>query len=136
MLNQRLHGKNGQVKMDPAGGGALVVVADLNAWSLDMSTDRTEVTCFGDTNKRRVSGLPDFQGNLGGQWNAATSPTYFNAVLAGIPVTLRLIPNSTDAGVYFNGLANVDGSISVDAKGDVKFTGKWDAAGNWTMTAS
>lgn len=132
-LNQRIHGKAGQIKMDPAGGGALVLLADTNGWTLDMSTDRVDVTAFGDTNKRRVSGLPDFAGTVAARWNAATSPTYFAAVLAGIPVTLRLIPNALDPTVYFGGLANVDGSINVDSAGAVTWTGKWDAAGNWTM---
>jgi hypothetical protein len=132
-INQRLHGKTGQVKMDPAGGGAVVTVADLNAWTLDMATARVEVTAFGDTNIRRVSGLPDFSGTLAGWWNAATSPAYFMAVLAGVPVTLRLIPNTADPTVFFNGLANIDGSVNVSATGGVTIAGKWDAAGNWTM---
>jgi len=135
-LNQRIHGKNGQIKWDPAGGVSLVVLADMKTWTLDMSTDRVDVTAFGDTNKRRVSGLPDFQGTLNAWWNAATSPAYFSAVLAGTPVTLRLMPNTADPGVYYQGLANVDGSISVDATGAAAITGKWDAAGNWTQTAS
>jgi hypothetical protein len=136
-LDQRLHGKNGQIKMDPAGGSALVILGDLNAWSLDMSTDRTEVTAFGDTNKRRVAGLPDYAGNLGGWWNAvaSSSPAYFAAVLAGIPVTLRLIPNRLDPTTYFQGLANVDGGVDVSATGAISTKGKWDAAGNWTLAA-
>ena len=134
-LNKRIHGKNGQIKIDPAGGSALVVLADMKTWTLDLSTDRVEVSAFGDTNKQRVAGLPDFQGALAAWWNAATSPAYFAAVLAGAPVTLRLIPNSADPTVYFGGLANVDGSINVDANGGVSIAGKWDAAGNWTMAS-
>jgi hypothetical protein len=134
-LDSRIHGKHGQIQMDPAGGAALVVVGDLDAWTLDMSTDRAEVTAFGDTNKRRVSGLPDFTGTIGGWWNAVatSSPAYFAAVLAGLAVTLRLVPNSLDATVYFQGLANVDGSVNVSAKGAVSVGGKWDAGGNWAI---
>lgn len=134
-LDQRLHGKNGQVRMDPAGGTAFVTLADMNTWTLDMATDRVEVTAFGDTNKRRVAGLPDFSGTLGAWWNAvATSgPAYFAAVLAGTPVMLRLVPNTNDATVYFQGLANIDGSINVSATGAVSSSGKWDAAGNWAI---
>lgn len=136
-LDQRLHGKNGRIQMDAAGGSSLVTLGDLNAWTLDMSTDRVEVTAFGDTNKRRVSGLPDFSGGLGGWWNAvaSSSPAYFAAVLAGTPVTLRLIPNTNDATVYFQGLANVDGGVNVSATGAISTAGKWDAAGNWTLAA-
>lgn len=134
-LNSRLHGKGGQIQMDPAGGSALVALADMNAWTLDMATDRVDVTAFGDTNKRRVSGLPDYSGTLGAWWNAvATSgPLYFAAVLAGLPVTLRLVPNTLDPTVYWQGLANVDGSINVSATGAISSSGKWDAGGNWVM---
>jgi hypothetical protein len=131
----RLHGKNGQIQMDPAGGSALVILGDLSAWSLDMGTDRVEVTGFGDTNKRRVSGLPDYSGALGGWWNAvaSSSPAYFAAVLAGIPVTLRLVPNKLDPTAYFQGLSNIDGSVDVSATGAISTKGKWDAAGNWVI---
>lgn len=134
-VDQRLHGKNGRIQMDPAGGSALVTLGDLDSWSLDAATDRQEVTCFGDTNKRRVSGLPDYSGNLGGFWNAlaSSSPAYFAAVLAGLPVTLRLIQNILDPTVYFQGLANIDGGVNVSATGAISTKGKWDAAGNWLI---
>lgn len=134
-IDSRLHGKNGQIQMDAAGGSALVVLGDLDAWSLDMATDRVEVTAFGDTNKRRVSGLPDYSGTLGGSWNAvaSSSPAYFAAVIAGTPVTLRLVPNTLDPTVYFQGLANIDGGIAVTARGAITTKGKWDAAGNWAI---
>ena len=136
-LDQRLHGKNGRIQMDPLGGSALVTLGDLDGWSLDMSTDRVDVTAFGDTNKRRVAGLPDFTGDLSGFWNAvaSSSPKFFAAVLAGVPVTLRLIPNTLDPTTYFQGLANVDGGVNVSAKGAITTKGKWDAAGNWTIAA-
>ena len=134
-VDARLHGKTGQVQMDPAGGSTLVALADTNKWSLDLSTDRIPVTAFGDTNIRRVSGLPDFSGSLALWWNAVatSSPRYFAAVLAGTPVTLRLIPNTADPTVYFQGLANVDGSVDVSATGAISSSGKWDAANNWTI---
>lgn len=134
-LDQRLHGKNGRVQMDPAGGSALVTLGDIDGWTLDMATAREVVTAFGDTNVRRVAGLPDFSGTLSAWWNAvaSSSPAYFAAVLAGTPVTLRLIPNTLDPTVYFQGLANVDGSVNVSATGAIKNSGKWDAAGNWSI---
>jgi hypothetical protein len=134
-VDSRLHGKNGQVQMDPAGGSTLVTLGDTNKWSLNMGVDRVEVTAFGDTNKRRVTGLPDFQGDLGLWWNAVatSSPAYFAAVLAGTPVTLRLVPNTLDPTVYFQGLANIDGSVDVSATGAIGSAGKWDAADNWAM---
>lgn len=136
-VNQRLHGKNGRVQMDAAGGASLITLGDIDGWTLDMSTDRVEVTAFGDTNKQRVAGLPDFSGGISGWWNAvaSSSPAYFAAVLAGTPVTLRLIPNTLDPTTYFQGLANVDGGVNVSAKGAISTSGKWDAAGNWALAA-
>lgn len=134
-IDSRLHGKTGLIKMDPLGGSALVTLADAHTWTLDMSTARAVVTAFGDTNVHRVAGLPDYAGNIGLWWNAlaTSSPAYFAAVLAGVPVTLRLIPNTLDPTVYFQGLANVDGSVNVSASGAIGSSGKWDAAGNWTI---
>src|SRR5262245_37018548 len=129
----RIHGKNGQVKMDPTGGSSLATVADLNAWTLDLAKDRVEVTAFGDTNKKRVTGLPDYSGTLGGWWNSATSPALFDVILGDIAPMLELIPNSLEPTFLFKGLANVDGSINVSATGAVSISGKWDAFDNWTM---
>lgn len=129
----RKHGKAGQVLMDttPASPVTPVALADLNAWTLSMSTDRADVTCFGDTNKQRVTGLPDYSGTIGGVWNSASTPTLFNAMLAGTPVWLRLVPSTTEATFFAEGLANLDGAINVAANGAVTISGKWDAAGNW-----
>lgn len=134
-LDQRLHGKNGRIEMDPAGGTTFVTVSNANNWTLDLGTSREVVTAFGDTNVRRVSGLPDFSGDIGLWWNAlaTAAPAYFAAVLAGTPVMLRLTPNTLDPTVYFQGLANVDGSVEVSATGAIGSSGSWDAAGNWDM---
>lgn len=138
----RIHGKHGQVLMDlggspgsPVGGSpyAPVAIGDVDAWTLDLSTDRVEVTCFGDTNKQRVTGLPDFSGTIAGQWNKDTTPSLMAVVLGGSPVFLRLVPNRNEATYYFEGLANIDGSINCAANGSVSFAGKWDAAGDWIM---
>jgi hypothetical protein len=121
--------------MDPAVASPLVVaaVADLNSWTLDLTKDRVDVTAFQDVNKQRVMGLPDFSGTIGGFWNSSTSPTLFNAVLGDTPVWLRLVPSTLEPTFYFEGLANLDGSINVSATGAVTITGNWDAAGNWDM---
>jgi len=134
----RKHGKRGQILWDTTPTGSpitLVALGDLNAWTLDMSTDRVEVTAFGDTNKQRVTGLPDFSGTMGGFWNPTSAPTYFGAVLAGTPVQQRLVPDTSDTG-YFEGLANVDGSVNVSATGAITIAGRWDAAGNWTFAST
>jgi len=133
-LDERLHGKNGQVQIDPAGGSSLVTLADVNGWSMDMSKDRADVTCFGDTNKRKAVGLPDFSGTIGGIWNAAHVGTLINVILGTVAPTLRLTPNSVDPNTYLQGLAYVDGNVNVSNSGAVTFSGKFDAASNWAFT--
>src|SRR5262245_12314810 len=131
----RIHGKNGQVKMDPAGGTALVIVADISEWTLDASKNRVEVTAFGDTNKIRVAGLPDYSGTVAGWWETTSSPLFFNVVFGNVAATLHLVPDTTIAGEFFEGKANLDGSVNCSATGAVSISGKWDAAGPWALTA-
>lgn len=127
----RIHGKDGQVLMDPAGGSSVVEVEDLSKWDLNLTRDRQDVTCMGDSNKQRVSGLPDFSGTLAGFWNSSSVVTLFDAILGTTAVYLHLVPNRNEVTYYFKGLANLDGSVSVDVNGAVSFQGTWDAAGNW-----
>src|SRR5678815_4054645 len=131
----RLHGKTGQILIDttPTSPVTPVALADTNAFTLDMSTDKVDVTCFGDTNKQKVVGLPDFTGTLSGFWNKVSSPAFFAVVLAQATCWLRLLPSSNEATYMFEGLAYVDGSINCSATGAVSFSGKFDAAGNWVM---
>lgn len=128
----RIHGSRGQVKMDPAGGASGVVVANLNAWTLDMSRDRVDVTSFGDTNKTSVQGLPNYSGTLSGFWDA-TSVAIFQVALGTVAPFLTLIPDSLAPTFLFKGLAWLDASINVSANGAVTIGGKFDAAGPWVM---
>lgn len=130
----RIHGNRGQVKMDPAGGSTLVTVASLNEWNLDLAKDRVDVTCFGDTNKVKVTGLPDYSGTFGGFWDASTTPAaIFDVIFGTVAPMLALIPDTLAPTFLFKGLANLDGNIKVSATGAVSIGGKFDAAGAWVM---
>lgn len=141
----RIHGRFGQVLMDLGGSPgspvgtapyALVEVGDVRNFTVSMKTDRVEVTSFGDSNKQRVQGLPDYSGSIGFYYNSAGSTlTLMGAILAGSQVRLRLVPDSREAGVYLEGLANIDGELNVDVNGAVTFDGEWDAAGDWALTS-
>jgi hypothetical protein len=131
----RIHGKHGEIWMDPAGGATPTYskLSDLNSYTLSLSTDKVEVTCFNDTNKQRVTGLPDFSGDLSGFWNSLTSPAIFDAILAGVPVWLKLVPSSLEPTFFFSGKAYIDGGLEVSATGAATFSGSWVAADNWTQ---
>jgi len=121
--------------MDPTGGSSAVVVANLNKWDLDLSTDTVDVTAFQDTNKVYVQGLPDIKGTLTGLWDSG-SLEVFNVSLGTVAAFLKLIPYSIDAATFFSGKAWLSSSISVDAKGAVTIGGKFVAAGAWTLAHS
>jgi hypothetical protein len=64
-------GRKGRIYGDIStdGTGAAVPIANLNSYSLNASTDKIEVTSFGDTSKSYVVSLPDAQGDLSGFWD-------------------------------------------------------------------
>jgi len=119
--------------MDTTGAGtALTPVAALNAWSLDLKRDRADATCFGDTNKVYVQGLPDISGDLGGVWDEEESWALFDVAMGDTPVFLRLIPSTLSAADFFNGLAYLDSAIEVKADGVITIKGSFAAAGPWS----
>lgn len=130
----RIHGNRGDIQIDPTGGAVGVSVASVDSWDLDLAKDRVDVTCFGDTNKQTVLGLPSYSGNLTGCWDSATTPTeIFDVVFGTATPFLTLIPDRVEPTFLFKGLANLDASLKVSAKGAVTWAGKFDAAGPWVM---
>jgi len=130
----RIHGKKGDVMLDPTGGATVVTLASTDTWDLDLSKDRVDVTCFQDTNKQMVTGLPSYSGSLTGCWDSATTPEQlFSVIFGDVPAMLHLIPDTREPTFLFKGLANLDGAISVSAKGAVTWSSKFDAAGPWVM---
>lgn len=130
--SDRVHGMRGQVKMDKTGGATAVAVASLSSWSLSFSTDKVDVTAFGDPNKIYVQGLPDVKGSVGGFWDK-TDRTLFEAARGTTAALLELIPNTLDPTYLFTGLAWLDASIEVAVDGAVTVSGEFSAAGAWDM---
>lgn len=109
-----------------------VLVASITSWTLDISTDRVDVTAFGDTNKQYVQGLPDYSGSFEGWWDTSDL-SLLETALAGTQVTLRLVPSSDDATQYFEGSAFLDASVATSATGAVSVSGTFAAAGTWSL---
>lgn len=128
----RIHGKKGAIEIDPAGGTTYAAVVSLNKWTLDMATDKVDVTAFGDTNKTYVQGLPDIKGTLSGFYDN-TDLTLIDAALAGSAVGLKLIPDEDAPTHFWSGTAFLDASVDVDSNGAVTVSGSFVAAGPWTL---
>jgi len=130
----RIHGKKGDVMLDPTGGVTVVSLASCNAYELNTAKDLVDVTCFQDTNKQSVMGLPSYDGSISGFWDSATTPEQLFAVVFGdVPAMLHLIPNTLEPTFLFKGLANIDATLDVSATGAVSWSSKWVAAGPWVM---
>ncbi len=118
--------------MDATGGASPVAVASLNKWTLDMTTDKVDVTAFQDTNKTYVQGLPDIKGTFGG-WYDNTDMTVFDVALGTVAPFLKLVPNTLAPTHFWSGLAWLDASVDVSANGAVSIGGSFVAAGPWTL---
>jgi hypothetical protein len=134
----RLHGKSGAIKMDPAGVGgvAAVVVASLNKWDLDMAKDHVKVTCFGDPNHVYVDGLPDIKGTYGGMYDPVDGLVIFDVIGGSVAPFLEMLPNAADPTIAFSGKGLMDGKITVDANGAITIGGAFVANGPWTLPTS
>lgn len=122
-------GRKGRVLIGSAAGGTAVEIS-LADWSLDMTSDRFEVTSFGDSNKTYVQGLPDLAGAISGFWSH-NETTLFDAAAASGAVNMYLYPSTDAAGIYWYGTAFIDASISVPVGGPVAISGSFAAASTW-----
>jgi hypothetical protein len=134
--DDRLHGKNGRILLDPTGAGGVLAlpVASINKWDLDMSTDKVKVTCFGDPNQVYVQGLPDVKFTWAGEYDPADGLIIFDAMVAAVKPYVGLVADFVGAPtVIYGGKSLLDGKISVDANGAITTSGSGVAAGAWTL---
>jgi hypothetical protein len=123
-------GRKGVAYLSTTGGGAATTVLGLNEWSLNMPTDKYDVTEFGDANKTYVQGLPDVTGTLSGFWDDTDDNLYDGAQSAD-GIKMYLYPSSDAASKYWYGTAWTDFSITVPQTGPVAVSGSFSAAGAW-----
>lgn len=125
----RYHGGKGRVMMSTTAAGAAVAIT-LAGWTLSRTTDRAEVTSFGDANKTYVQGLPDVTGNVNGFADSADD-RLFDASESTDGVKMYLYISTDALGIYFYGPAWVDASIEVPVGGAVTMSGSFAANGSW-----
>lgn len=126
----RYHGKKGRVMMSTSGAGTATTVLNIRSYSLDFSTDKVEVTAFGDVNKVYVQGLPDVTGEIEFFWDDS-DPTLYNASRSADAIKLYIYPSEDALTRYFYGTAWVDFSIEQSVDGAVQGSVSFQAAGAW-----
>ena len=128
----RYSGRGGVVYLGVSAGAAASTVATLSAWTIDQSSDKAEVTGFGDTNKQYMQGLPDCVGTISGFWDD-TDDNLYDASRAVGPVNMYLYPTQQAVAKFWSGTAWTDFSIECPVDGPVTISGDWAAAGDWAQ---
>lgn len=131
MARAPYHGGKALIYGSTSGTGAATALISMSSWSLDKSTDKVEVTAFGDTNKVYVQGLPDIKGTIAGFFDSGDD-SLFDGADSTDGVKLYLYPSSQCTTVYHYGPAWLDASMSVDVKGAVTVKGSFVANGAWS----
>jgi hypothetical protein len=127
-------GRKGVVYLSTTGTGAAVNVLKMNAWTINRTTDKIEVTSFGDANKTYVQGLPDVQGTIAGFWDdTETKP--FTAAASSDGCKIYLYPSSDKLTSYHYGPAWLDMSMDTSVSGAVTISGSFAANGSWGAQA-
>ncbi len=123
----RIAARNGLLYMGLTSAGTAEPVAYLNQYTLNFTTDKIEVTAFGDTTKIYVAGLPDCQGTYTGFYDNATVQMY-TAASDGVPRKFYLYPDTTLATQYWYATGIFDFSIDGSVDGAVTMSGSFSAA--------
>lgn len=128
MVSTRFHGRNARLFVSLAAGGSASQIVFLSKIDMSNSTDKADVTAFGDGNKVSVAGLPDDKGSWSGFMDIAGADLY-TAARDGIARKFYLYPDITNAaGTYFFGTAFFDFSMSLDVSSGAAASGSWVAA--------
>ena len=123
----RIAGRSGRLYAAITSAGTAEPIAYLNNWSLNFSTDKIDVTAFGDTNKTYVSGLPDTQGDISGFSDNATAQLFTSAT-DGVARKWYLYPDSTSTSQYWFGTGLFDFQVSAAVDGAVEISSSFAAA--------
>lgn len=126
----RYAGKGGVVYLSTTGTGDATKVLHLTSWSLNMPTDRIEVTSMDDENKTYVQGFKDVTGQLASHWDD-TDDQLFAGSDSDDGVKMYLYPSKLVPGKYFYGPAWLDASINTSFNGSVDLSANFAANGAW-----
>lgn len=126
----KYHGQRGRIYLSTSGSATATAATGLSSWSLNMATDKQEVTSFEDSNKTYVQGKKDISGQFSGFWDS-TYDALFDAADSADGVKLYLYQSADAISKYFYGPAWLDASIEVGVDGAISVSGTFMANGSW-----
>lgn len=124
----RFAGRKGRVYLGILSTSALAEPLPFVAsWTLNGTTQKFDVTAFGDTSKVYVAGLPDASGQFDGFMDDVSAVLYTIAQ-DGLSRKFYLYPNTDQLTSYFFGtvLADFSGAGAIGGAGTLSST--WNAA--------
>lgn len=124
------HGRNGAVYLSSTGSAAPSNLLKQANWTLDMSTQKIDVTNFDSTNQEFIQGWPNRSGTIAGFWDNTEDKPFAGADSAD-GVNLYLYPSKNAASKYFYGPAWIDSSIEVPVDGAVRVRMNFSPRGTW-----
>jgi hypothetical protein len=110
-----------------ASGAEASQVPFLASWSMSATSDKQEVTAFGDTGKTYVAGLPDASGEFSGFLDDASAQTY-TAAQDGVARKFYLYIDRTQPTKYLFGTIFPDWSANASVGGAAELSASWNAA--------
>lgn len=116
------HGRNGRLWLAAANGGSAAPVEGKTKYTVNMSTDKVDVTSFGDTSKTTLAGLPDGSVDIEGFYDF-NGDVLITAALDGLARKWYLYPDTTDMTDYFFGTATVDATFDGSVSGAINVKG-------------
>jgi hypothetical protein len=132
--------RNGMVYIGLANNVAAQPAAYLSDWTVNMTTQKVDVTALGDTNVTYVAGLPNADGDFTGFYDTATAQTYA-AAQDGLSRNFYLYPSLVGAqganpGQYFFGTILADFTVAGGVSSAVTMKSSWSAASQITRYPS
>ncbi len=118
----RSHGRFGQLYVAITSGGTASPLQHAGTWSLDLTTDKVDVTAFGDTQKTYVAGFADGTLTYTGFMSDTASSALIEAAIDGTSRKFYAYPFNT-TGTYFFGTMLFDTTVETDVQGAVSMNG-------------
>lgn len=124
----RRAGRNAGIYVATTTGGSATPLTFQNKWSINMESEKIDVTAFQDQTRQYVAGIADAQGDFSGWYDDATAQT-LTAAIDGLSRKFYLYPDTVNnPSQYFYGTIFVDFSAESEAQGAVQVSAKWVAA--------
>ncbi len=118
----RVHGRFARLYVATTSAGSASPLLNAGTWTINLSTDRVEVTAFGDTTKQYVAGLADGTLSYTGYADDTAGSQLIEAAIDGIARKVYAYPFSS-TGIYFFGTMFFDTEVATDVNGAVTISG-------------